>query len=85
MMAHELGKDKDEVLDRIFGLRVAGLTQKVIAAAYDRAEEQADRYGSPRNVWGFTGGLTEIARDLPNADERVALDRAAGKVMQIAF
>jgi hypothetical protein len=83
--AMELGATKDEVLDRVFGLRIAALSQKVILAAYDRAEQEADKYGSPRSVWGFTGGLTEIARDAANADERVTLDRAAGKVMQIAF
>lgn len=49
------------------------------------AVENEDRYGNPRSVWAFTGGLTEIARDRLNADERVALERQAGKIMQIAF
>jgi hypothetical protein len=33
---------------------------------------------------GYAGGLTEIARDLPNASDRYALDCAATKVMQMA-
>jgi hypothetical protein len=82
MRRFEIAGTKDEVLDAAFGL---GLTKKVAAAAYDKAVEREDWYGSPRSVWGFNGGLTEIARDLPNADERVALERTAGKIAQIAF
>lgn len=83
--AYELGDSKDAVLDRIFGLRIPILSRKVAALAYDKAESRVDWYGSPRSAWGFAGGLTEIARDLPNADDRHALDKAAGKVMAIAF
>lgn len=82
MRVMELGATKDEVLDAVFNL---GTTRKVAALAYEIAEKSEDRYGNPRSVWGFTGGLTEVARDLPNADERVALERQAGKIMQIAF
>jgi hypothetical protein len=81
-MRFELGATKDEVLDKVFGL---GVTRKVGAAAYALAEQHADNYGNPRSAWGFTGGLTEIARDLPYADERTDLDRKAGKILQIAF
>lgn len=80
-----LGATKDEVLDKVFGLRIPDVTRKVATAAYDLAVTREDWYGAPNTVWGFTGGLTEIARDLPNATDRVALDRAAGKIMQIAF
>lgn len=80
-----LGSNKDEVLDKVFGLKSVGLSRKMIGAAYDLAEQRVDWYGNPRSVWGLTGGLTEIARDLPNAGERTKLDRAAGKLMEIAF
>lgn len=80
-----LGNNKDEVLDRVFGLKIPDLSRKVIGEAYDRAETRVDWYGNPRSVWGLTSGLTEIARDLPNANDRTKLDRAAGKVMKIAF
>lgn len=79
-----LGATKDDVLDAIFG-KVNGLTKGMIGQAYDKAEQRTDWYGAPNTAWGFAGGLTEIARDYPNADERVALDRAATKVMEIAF
>jgi len=77
-----LGATKDEVLDAIFALDVP---RKVGAKAYDVAVSSEDRYGDPHSVWAICGGLTEVARDLPNADERVALERKAGKVAQIAF
>lgn len=82
MRRMELGATKDEVLDAVFKL---GLSKRTAAKAYVVAVENEDRYGNPHSVWGFTGGLTEVARDLPNADERVALERQAGKIMQIAF
>lgn len=40
---------------------------------------------SARTAWGYAAGLTEIARDLPNANDRHALDVAATKVMEMAF
>lgn len=80
-----LGATKDEVLDKVFGLRIPDLSRRLIGEAYDKAVERVDWYGAPNSVWGLTGGLTEIARDLPHADERVKLDRAAGKVMAITF
>jgi hypothetical protein len=83
-MKYEFEGTKDELLDAVFGLNT-GLTRKMIGAGFDRAVEQEARYGSPKSVWGLAGGITEIARDLPNADERVTVERQAGKLMQIAF
>ncbi len=83
--AHVLGATKDEVLDTVFGLRVPQLSMSRIGEAYRLAEMRTDWYGDPRSAWGLAGALTEMARDLPNASERVALDRAAGRVMSIAF
>lgn len=84
MRRMELGGTKEEVLDRVFGLRT-GLTQGLLANAYETAVKEEAKYGNPRSVWGFTGGLTQIARDMPNTADRVATDKAAGKIMQIAF
>lgn len=82
---YSLGNDKDAVLDAIFGKRIPGLSRKRLDDAYDKAEAHADWYGDPKSVWGMVNGITEIARDLKHTDERVHLDRAAGKVMEIAF
>lgn len=80
-----LGSTKDEVIDRVFGLRIPALTMAKVSQAYELADQHADWYGDPKSVWGFTGGLTEVARDMPFADDRVALERASGKLMDIAF
>lgn len=81
----QIAATKDEVLDAVFGLKSPMLTRSRIAQAYDLAEQRVDWYGSPRSAWGMAGGLTEIARDLPNANDRLALDTAAAKVMEMAF
>lgn len=80
-----LGSSKDEVLDMIFGLRIPGVTRRVLESSYEVAEKHEHWYGNPRSVWGLTGGMTQVARDLPNASDRVALERASGRVMQMAF
>src|SRR5581483_10967489 len=84
MRTVEIGASKDEVLDAIFKLKLSAITRKVASEAYDLAEQRVDWYGSPRSVWGYAGGPTEIARDMPNAADRTALDVAASKVMEMA-
>lgn len=69
----------------MFKLKIPALSRKMIGEGYEKAELHSDWYGSPRSVWGLTGGLTEIARDLPHADQRAELDRAAGRLLQVAF
>jgi hypothetical protein len=78
----ELGATKDEVLDKLFGL---GVTRALGNAAVQLAEKREDWYGNPRSVFGQVSALTEIARDMPNADKRVETERMAGKVASIAF
>lgn len=78
-----IGATKEEVLDVLFGKKVA--TRALLEQSYDKAEEHHEWYGDPKTAWGLAGGMTEIARDLPNADDRTALDKAATKVMEIAF
>jgi len=78
----ELGGTKEEVLDRIFGLGLA--SRKNLELGFARAVEHEDWYGNPRSAWGLSGGLTEVARDLPNADERLALDRAGARIVELA-
>jgi len=80
----EIGASKDDVLDAIFKLKVPAITKTIAGQAYDLAEQRVDWYGSPRTAWGYAGGLTEIARDLPNANDRHALDCAATKIMEMA-
>lgn len=81
---YQIGDDKDAVLDALFGLRIA--PRKTLALAYDDAVEHEDSYGaSPRSAWGMANGLTAISQDTCFADKRMELDRAAGKVLSMAF
>lgn len=84
MRRMQLGATKDEVLDAVFKLDT-GLSKARLSAAYVTAEEEEAKYGNPRSVWGYTGGLTQLARDLPNTSDRVAMERAASKIMAVAF
>ena len=80
-----LGTTKDEVIDRLFGLKIA--SRKTLDTAYDHATQEADCRTdvSPRSVWGMVQGVTHMSQSTPYADARVDLDRAAGKILSIAF
>jgi len=68
--------DREEA-DRILG--DAGFTLKEINAARDRiAAEEVHPIGSR---WDWLQGFTAAARDLPNADARVALERKAARIL----
>lgn len=84
----EIAAKKEDVIEAVFNFgrkkRDQNLTLKRITAAYDRAE-QAERYGPPNTPWALSSGLTELSQELSYADERTALDKAAGKVLEMAF
>lgn len=84
-MRFRFGATKDDVLDAVLGLRSVEIPRRLISDSFDLADEHAEWYGDPRSAWGLAGGMTEIARDLPNASERTKLDRLAGKLMQAAW
>lgn len=69
-----------EVISTILGKRISGITGSALEGALDVAEA-TPRYGDPRSVWGVVQGLTEYSQRTAHADERIALDRAAGKVL----
>ena len=79
-----LGATKDEVLDMVFGMKT-GATRKQIERGFAKAVEHEEWYGNPFSVWGLAGGITEVARDMANADDRYTLDNAGRKLMEIAF
>lgn len=80
-----LGNTKDEVLDLLFGKRI--LPRRDLLAAYEMAETESaeNRAGSPKTAWGFAQGITRLSQNTPFADERNKLDRAGGKVLELAF
>ena len=85
MRTVELGGTTDEVLDALLGLRNPHLGKRRALQAIELATQREDWYGNPRTQWAIAGAITEIARDLPNANERVALDRVGTQVMEAVF
>lgn len=84
---YSLGKDKQEVIDTVAAMknRPSILSLGLLQRAFDRAVQREDRYGDPTSAWGFTGGLTELAQEESYTNERVDVERAAGKILQMAF
>lgn len=82
-----IGDTKDELLDKLFGLKRIGLSRKALESAYKYAELESaeNRTGSPHSAWGFAGGITRLAQESTYASERTKLDRAAGRVLEMAF
>ena len=78
-----LGNDKDAVLDRLLGMRLPVSKQTLLLAQANADEHESEN--DPRSVYGMVNGLTRVSQDTPYADERVSIDRAASKVMSVAF
>jgi hypothetical protein len=88
--SYEIAGTKAEVIEAVLGFsrkkKLAGINEDRIGRAFDKAEEHRDWYGvPPTTVWGMVNGLTEVSQEEPHASTRVKLDRAAGRVMEIAF
>lgn len=81
---HLLGKDKESIVTLVFG-KSLGLSKSQCEDAYVLAERFADDHHSdPRSAWGFAAGVTRLSQQ-GFADQRDAMDRAAGKVLDFAF
>lgn len=73
--------NREEVIDRLFGLRAVGLSRVALNASYDAVLPEKD--GDPRTVWGMAQGITRHSQTIPYADQRNELDRAAGRVLSM--
>lgn len=78
-----IAASKDEVLDKLFSMKSVGLSRKVLEAGYDANNRSQD--GDPTTVWGMVQGLTRHSQKTTYADERHAVDRAAGRIMEANF
>ena len=74
----------EKTIDRLFGMRLPGVTRTVAEAAVEVAKT-TPRYGDPRSVWAVGNGLTEVSQRETHADDRAQIDRSAGKVFRMAF
>ena len=81
--AYVLAAKKDEVLDRLFGLRQLNVPYKQLDAAYELAVQHEDQHGDPTSAWGFASGLTRLSQASLYTSARTDLDRAAGKVLAL--
>lgn len=84
----DLGSTKEKAVEAVLGIaarKKLDIRAKQAEAAYDIAEAHSDWYGSPRTPWGMANGLTELSQQTAHADERVRLDRAAGKLLGSVF
>ncbi len=84
MAQEKLGTDPDSVVESVYSFRINGLTQKVLYAAYANSHEHRDTDGDPNTWWGFANALTRYSQKCKNADERMAIDCAAGKLFEKA-
>lgn len=76
----KIAATKEEVLDVLFGRKIAGLTRSTLEAGYDAVVPEQD--GDARTAWGIVQGLTRYSQTVPFADKRTEIDRAAGKLLQ---
>lgn len=81
---YQLGSSEDTVIDFVFSQKKL-LTRKNAAAAYGLAEQfESIDNATPTSAWGFAQGVTRLSQQSRYADERTALDRAAGKILALA-
>lgn len=81
-----IAADKDKVLDKLFEkLKGSKITRNQLDRAYDSAEKNAETDGNPRSVWGMAQGITRISQEEKFADVRMGMDRAAGRLVDMAF
>lgn len=76
-----LAADNTKLLDWVFDKGF--LPRKTAEAALNAVLPDVD--GDPLTAWGYAQGLTRLSQKEKNADRRVALDRTAGKILEVAF
>lgn len=71
-------KHKLEKVDEFLANRFSGKQAKVFMAAHEREE------GRPiENVWDAVTAITSVAREIPNTDRRVELERKGGALLDL--
>lgn len=86
-MTAEIAHDKDSVVEKLFKNKSLGVTKRNLESAYDWAVKESRLRGNvfrPNSVWGMVCGLTRVSQECGWADERVAMDQAAGKLLSMA-
>ena len=74
------------VIDALFGKKL--LSRDTLENCYDAAIADQQRLHPENNVnsvWGMAQGISAYSQTKPYAGDRTALDKAAGKLIEIAF
>jgi hypothetical protein len=82
-----LGSSKEDVLAALVKYAKGHslpLSRSVISQALDVAAEHRDWYGDPNTLWAAVAGLTHASQGFYQ-DDREVTDRAAGKLLEMAF
>lgn len=79
------GKDKDALLDKVFSLLKGQVNRTTLDKSYELAVQHELTDGNPRSAWGLAQGMTRFSQTIAYTDERVKIDRAAGRVLAMAF
>jgi hypothetical protein len=81
---YTLGPSRDSIVKLVFG-KQWGLSKQQCEDAYVLAARHADDHGGdPNTAWGYAAGITRLSQGM-YADKRDIMDRAAGRVMEMAF
>ena len=77
--------DPEKVLDAIFAKLRGQISREALQASYLLAAENQDTDGDARSFWGLAQGITRHSQTLKFADTRVAADKAAASIIDLAF
>jgi len=77
-----IAASKDEVIDAVFAKLRGDVTRKTLEGGYDTASISPDTTAAPNSVWWLAQGITRYSQTIPYADERIKVDRAAGKLVE---
>lgn len=78
-----LGKDKEDVVNTLYGRKALGITRTAAENAFDFAERWEKTAGAaPTTAWGFVHGLTRWSQTMKFADERDRFDEIGGKILE---
>lgn len=82
-----LGGTKLDALEAVLKIaskaRIPELNFKKLNQAIEVAEKREERYGNPYSLWATVSGITEASQWEGQADNRMKMDRAAGKLLKV--
>ena len=76
-----LAKDESEALSFLRERGFSARRARDIAVLTGEGQGEREEGDFPRTAWDFTQCITEYARTIPNNDERVLVEKVAGKIL----